>query len=95
MNKMFVALVMIFCHVIDDYCLQGILASMKQKSWWTQQEQYNDKYKYDHIVALLMHSFSWTFMIMLPISIVYGFEINMCFLVAFAINTAIHAFVDD
>ena len=25
---------MIFLHIIDDFCLQGIMASMKQKSWW-------------------------------------------------------------
>ena len=26
--------VMVFGHIVDDYYLQGILASMKQKSWW-------------------------------------------------------------
>lgn len=35
-------LTMIFMHIIDDYCLQGILASMKQKSWWTEQKEYKD-----------------------------------------------------
>ena len=25
---------MIFCHIIDDYYLQGWLASAKQKIWW-------------------------------------------------------------
>ena len=34
MNKMFCLLLMIFLHIIDDYKLQGILASMKQKNWW-------------------------------------------------------------
>jgi len=24
---------MLFCHVIDDYFLQGCLASLKQKAW--------------------------------------------------------------
>ena len=31
--EIFMLISMLFCHIIDDYCLQGILASMKQKSW--------------------------------------------------------------
>lgn len=58
---------MLFCHIVDDYYLQGILASMKQKKWW--QENAPDKlYEYDYLIALLMHGFSWAFMIMLPIA---------------------------
>lgn len=34
MSKGFVYLLMIFCHIIDDYNLQGWLASAKQKEWW-------------------------------------------------------------
>ena len=62
----FIFFAMCFCHIVDDYYLQGILASMKQKSWWTKQESYEDKYKNDYIVALLMHAFSWSFMILIP-----------------------------
>lgn len=25
---------MLFCHIIDDYVLQGWLATGKQKEWW-------------------------------------------------------------
>jgi hypothetical protein len=25
---------MIFCHTIDDYALQGKLADLKQQAWW-------------------------------------------------------------
>ena len=57
---------MIFCHIVDDYKLQGILASMKQKDWWVEQIGFTKLYKYDYIVALLVHSFSWSFMILLP-----------------------------
>ena len=32
--KVLVLFAMLFCHIVDDYYLQGILASMKQKSWW-------------------------------------------------------------
>lgn len=59
MSRLFVLLAMIFCHIIDDYVLQtlGPLATMKQKKWW--EENYPQKmYKYDYLVALLMHSMS-------------------------------------
>ena len=85
---------MIFMHIIDDYKLQGILASFKQKQWW--KENAPDKlYEYDYIWALLIHSFSWSFMIMLPIAYVMNFNITGLFSIVFIANVLIHAFVDD
>lgn len=96
MNKIFVVLLMFFCHIVDDYYLQkGLLSSMKQKSWWTRQEQYTDKYKYDYIVAMMVHSFSWAFMIMLPIAITNKFQVGALFVIALAVNATIHGVVDD
>ena len=57
-------LAMIFLHIVDDYYLQGWLASAKQKSYWEQNAP-DELYKRDYIMALFMHSFSWAFMIML------------------------------
>ena len=62
--KILFLLCMIFCHIVDDYYLQGWLASAKQKEWWSKNAP-NPLYKYDYIVALFMHSFSWAFSIML------------------------------
>lgn len=94
MDKMFTLLLMIFCHIVDDYYLQGWLASAKQKKYW--QENAPEKlYKYDYIWALIMHSFSWAFMIMLPVAYSLSFNINISFLIAFAINVIIHAITDD
>lgn len=62
MSKILLLIIMIFLHIVDDYYLQGILASMKQKSWWKQNAPDN-LYKYDYLMALFMHSFSWAFMI--------------------------------
>lgn len=93
-NKFFILLCMIFLHIIDDYKLQGILASMKQKKWWREQKEYKDLYKNDYLMALIEHAFSWTFMIMLPIAFTMNFNINW-WLVAYVINMIIHAFVDD
>ena len=95
MNKVFILLLMIFLHIIDDYKLQGILASMKQKKWWTEQKEYKNMYKYDYIVTLITHSFSWTFMIMLPITFALNFDIGWWAIIAYIVNTAIHALVDN
>jgi membrane carboxypeptidase/penicillin-binding protein len=54
----------------------------------------NQMYKYDYIPALIMHAFSWTFMIMLPIAFALEFN-NGWWVIAYIINMAIHAFVDD
>lgn len=93
-NKIFILLAMIFLHIIDDYKLQGILASMKQKKWWEEQKEYKSLYKYDYVPALIEHSFSWTFMIMLPIAFALNFNIGW-WAIAYIVNMVIHAFVDD
>ena len=93
-NNSFILLAMLFMHIIDDYKLQGILASMKQKTWWEEQKGYKSLYKYDYIPALIEHSFSWTFLIMLPIAIYLKFDIGW-WSIAYIVNMTIHAFVDD
>lgn len=93
MTVLFVVLCMIFCHVIADYNLQGWLASAKQKSYWEQNAP-EKLYKYDYICALIMHSISWTFMIMLPIAFYDGFEVGGLYLIVFVANVFIHAIVD-
>ena len=94
MKTLFLVLSMIFCHIVDDYYLQGWLASAKQKKYW--QDNAPDKmYRYDYIWALLMHSFSWSFMVMLPIAFSLSFDVNVLFGSVFAFNVVIHAFTDD
>lgn len=95
MNNIFILLAMIFLHIIDDFKLQaGVLNYLKQKSWWKEQKEYRDLYKYDYISALIMHSFSWSFMIMLPIAFALNFNISK-WIIAYIVNMFIHAFVDD
>ena len=99
--KIFILITMIFCHIVDDYYLQGWLASAKQKSWWVQnapnKNDYNELYKNDYLMALFCHSFSWSFMIQLPI-FVYSFCYMKTFLWSiplFIINLIIHMYVDN
>ena len=68
--KIIILLIMLFLHIVDDYYLQGILTKLKQKSWWEENAP-NKLYKHDYIIALIEHAFSWTFMIMLPFTIMY------------------------
>lgn len=94
MNINFIFILMVFCHIVDDYYLQGWLASAKQKEYWEKNAP-QDLYKRDYIWALLMHSFSWAFMIMLPIAYIRSFNIDILFMVIFSINVFIHAVTDD
>jgi hypothetical protein len=94
MNDEFLFILMIFLHIVDDYYLQGWLASAKQKKWWKENAP-QELYKNDYIVALLMHSFSWAFMIMLPIAYVSGFNVNSAFITVFILNILIHAVTDN
>lgn len=62
-----ILMTMLFCHIVDDYYLQGCLAKLKQKQWWKDNVDNYEMYKYDYIIALIMHGFSWSFMIHLPL----------------------------
>ena len=94
MKTAFIILLMIFLHIIDDYRLQGILSNMKQKEWWRKLTD-NPLYKYDYIWALIMHSFSWTFMVTLPIMYLLNWTLTFEFIVIFIIQMAIHGITDD
>lgn len=99
--RLFVLFSMLFCHVIDDYYSQGILANLKQKIFW--EKNAPDKlYRYDYIMALFMHSFSWSFMILLPVVvyhwwIVQDFEvyIQTKYVLCLFVSLMIHGIVDD
>lgn len=95
MNSLFVLLWMIFMHIIDDYKLQsGVLANLKQKIFWKENAP-DKKYEHDYLIALGMHSFSWSFMIMLPISCLLEFSVTLPFLIVFILNAFIHGFIDN
>lgn len=93
--NIFVLLTMLFLHVVDDFYLQGCLANMKQKEWWKNTEYI---YRADYIMALVIHAFSWTFMIMLPIMVymVYVKKIYYgMYCVYFLVNWFFHAHIDN
>ena len=89
---------MIFCHIVDDYYLQGWLASAKQRDWWKTNAP-NPLYKHDYIMALFMHSFSWSFSILLLptlCKVLLNTEFNIgIYLMLFIENVILHMVVDD
>lgn len=95
--KIFILFIMLFFHIVDDYYLQGLLAQLKQKSWWEKNVPHS-LYRNDYKVALVEHGFSWSFMIMLPI-MVWMIYINNIFVILYCIlffaNMIIHSFVDN
>ena len=89
-------LCMIFFHIVDDFYLQGILAKMKQKSWWRDQTD-NKLYHKDWIPALIAHGISWTFMMMLPCNVyllIYKPDNLYWFSLIFIWNVFMHCRVD-
>ncbi len=94
LNYPLVLFTMIFLHIIDDFKLQaGVLNNLKQKYWWRQQPEYKDMYKYDYIPALVLHAFSWTFMIMLPVAFELNFNLGWLILL-YPVNAIIHGVTD-
>lgn len=99
--KFLLLFIMIFCHIVDDYYLQkGLLANLKQREWWETNAP-DPMYKNDYKVALVVHSFSWSFMILLPLLVfslatgisnifIFGFYIP-----ALISNMLLHYYVDN
>lgn len=103
-----VLVLMIFAHIVDDYYLQGILAKLKQKSWWEENApkdtdaldecdriKMKPMYRYDYIIGLLVHSISWAIMIALPIFFVSGWNPHWAVYLMIVVNAVIHCIIDD
>lgn len=87
----------ILLHIIDDFVLQPIcLSKLKQKQWWVLQVNYNDDYKNDYIVALIIHGLSWAIMVALPL-LFYLFKIEDVIILFFwiIINALLHSWIDN
>ena len=90
----YVFLIMILLHIIDDFVLQPIcLSKLKQKSFWEIYVKDNEIYKFDYKVALVIHALSWAIMIHLPLMFIVSNEFLV--FISVIINTAIHAWIDD
>lgn len=96
MKNTTILLFMLYFHILDDFLIQGILASMKQKSWWTENPEYKELYSKDYLAALIIHSISWAISINIPVIIyLYDTEMKLSFWILFLANIIIHAFADN
>ena len=95
MSELLVILaLMILCHLLADYPLQGWLAQAKAKAYWKDTKTPND-----WIMALLCHATMWGIMIYLPI-IIFGeidFEWYVClmFWLTLPLNICGHFLIDN
>lgn len=98
MIKTLLLIAMLYMHIVDDYRHQGILASMKQRSWWKENAP-DEMYKRDYLMALYEHAFSWAVAVHIPVVIYWvmrGYATNVVsFLLMFASMWIIHASVDN
>ena len=95
-NALFILASMFFMHVVADFNLQGIMASMKQKTWWQKQERYDEEDNgNDYKLPLFWHSLLWSFCVMLPLFIANGLKIDFVGLVFFCLNICCHYLIDD
>ena len=95
--KLFILFTMTFCHIVDDYYLQGILAKLKQKSWWKENAP-QKMYEKDYLIALFIHGFSWSFMVHLPLTVyclVTDFKPYVVIGISCICHTIAHAVVDN
>lgn len=86
-----VLLCMWYLHLIDDYVLQGILAKLKQRDFWT---PYGKKYQADYGIALLEHGFMNAFLVHIPIYIWLCKNEPTLFASIFLFGI-LHAIIDD
>ena len=87
---------MVFCHAIEDFHIQGILADLKQRMWWREnvtQKGFGHRYDKDYLAALAVHGFEWSFFVHIPVMIFIGFDTVV--LASLCCNALLHAFIDD
>lgn len=93
-----ILLLMVFCHLIDDFVLQDKFTYLKQKSWWEKTCRGEglsiEKYGKDYVMALFEHSLEWSIAIILPIIFILDVS-GWVLLCSVVINTIIHYIVDN
>lgn len=87
-----------YMHWISDFVLQGCLADLKRKDWWSANAP-DKKYKDDWGMAMFVHGMSWSISVALPY-IVYGLYVGnrpvvIAALCSLPVNTIVHEFVDS
>ena len=77
---------------MDDIIYQYFMR--KSKKWWDENAP-QVLYRYDYVVALIAHSFSWSLFVTLPVVIYSSCVVSEPLVFVFVLNMIIHALVDD
>lgn len=80
-------------HLFADYTLQGILAQMKQVSWWRKQTD-DPMYKHDWACAMFCHALYWTLVTFAPVIYLWH-ESTILLAVLLGLNVTAHFAIDD
>lgn len=91
-------------HWFADFHMQGILADLKQKRWWSDKiksEVYHDTleaqhkalklYQCDYMAGLIVHSMEWSAITFLPLMLIGH---PMVYTVVVLVNAVIHMVID-
>lgn len=86
----------LWLHIADDFYLQGMLANLKQKSWWEEHAR-DYMYRNDYKAALIIHGISWSIMVHLPVMIYLYLNNGPLYVTLFSIgvHAYLHANVDN
>jgi hypothetical protein len=91
-------LLTILAHLVADFTLQGWFCKGKQELRWIAECKKHgvdfSKYRYDYIVALILHSLYWSIAILIPAMFMYNLPNKMIVLLMF-FNTFLHFMTDD
>lgn len=95
MNELCVLVFMILCHLIDDYVLQGWLATGKQKEWWRKQDNYDEMYKNDYKMALACHGLEWSIITHIPVIVFRSFYVDLYLFLMIVTMAYCHSIIDN
>ena len=104
-----IILLTVLAHIVEDFHLQGIMASMKQKGWWYEQfakvsaEQPDRempdimrKYGKDYVIVLILHGLEWSICVSLPALVLGDITASWYAIVLVVVAMGLtHALVDD
>lgn len=84
-------LLMILCHIVEDFHIQGVMANMKQKSFW---KPYGEKYARDWKPVIILHGMEWAILTSMPCLVASWFDVPLWFILVIVAMGLLHAYID-
>ena len=82
---------MILCHIIEDFHIQGVMGDMKQASFWN---PYGEKYADDWKPVIILHGMEWAMLTSMPCLVMSWFDVPMWFVLVIVAMGLLHAYID-